>query len=113
MTEPIKDLSRRNLLKEGLRGICLLSVGGAAGHLVSQSQAQQHVWQIDPNKCISCGLCAVNCVLEESAVKCVQVHAMCGYCKLCTGFFDGLTQRLAYRGGKSTLSHRRYYPHFY
>jgi electron transport complex protein RnfB len=27
-------------------------------------------------------------VLQPSAVKCVQMYPMCGYCKLCTGYFD-------------------------
>jgi electron transport complex protein RnfB len=27
-------------------------------------------------------------VLEQSAVKCVQAYAMCGYCDLCTGYLD-------------------------
>ena len=44
------------------------------------------VWQIDPNLCIQCGNCATYCVLELSAVKCVQVYALCGYCDLCTGY---------------------------
>ena len=46
------------------------------------------VWQLDPDKCIQRGNCATECVLEESAVKCVHVFAMCGYCKLCTGYFE-------------------------
>ena len=46
------------------------------------------LWQIDPAKCIQCGKCAVNCVLETSAVKCVHSFALCGYCDLCTGFFQ-------------------------
>jgi len=27
-------------------------------------------------------------VLDESAVKCVQCFDMCGYCDICTGYFD-------------------------
>ena len=46
------------------------------------------VWQIDPYKCIACGNCATHCVLEDSAVKCMHVHAICGYCRICFGFFD-------------------------
>ncbi|MCK5270309.1 MAG: hypothetical protein KAJ46_05970 [Sedimentisphaerales bacterium] len=49
---------------------------------------RQTVWQIDPYKCIACGNCATYCVLEESAVKCVHAFAMCGYCELCTGYFE-------------------------
>ena len=46
------------------------------------------VWQIDPAKCIACGHCATYCVLPESAVKCVQAYAMCGYCDLCTAYLE-------------------------
>ena len=46
------------------------------------------VWQIDPEKCTACGKCATECVLEESAVKCVHSYAICGYCDLCTGYFE-------------------------
>jgi Na+-translocating ferredoxin:NAD+ oxidoreductase subunit B len=47
----------------------------------------QTVWQLDPSKCIQCGRCATNCVLEQSAVRCTHVFAMCGYCDLCGGYF--------------------------
>ena len=48
---------------------------------------QRTVWQLDPAKCIQCGKCATNCVLPLSAVKCVHRFEMCGFCKLCFGFF--------------------------
>ena len=48
---------------------------------------QRTVWQLDPAKCIQCGQCATHCVLPLSAVKCVHRFEMCGYCKLCFGFF--------------------------
>ncbi len=65
----------------GLRG--LLAGDDATGGL-SESET---VWQIDPVKCIQCGKCATHCVLGTSAVKCVHDFDMCGYCKLCLGFF--------------------------
>ncbi|MGL4594350.1 MAG: twin-arginine translocation signal domain-containing protein [Thermoguttaceae bacterium] len=46
------------------------------------------VWQIDPAKCIGCGVCSYKCVRTISAVKCFHNYKMCGYCDLCTGFFD-------------------------
>ena len=46
------------------------------------------VWQLDPAKCIQCGRCATECVLAPSAVKCVHAFNMCGYCKLCFGYFQ-------------------------
>ena len=36
---------------------------------------------------MACGECQVHCVLDVSAVKCVQCFAMCGYCDICTGYF--------------------------
>lgn len=50
--------------------------------------AQPTLWQIDPYKCTQCGKCATNCVLKVSAVKCFHAFAVCGYCDLCTGFFE-------------------------
>jgi len=46
------------------------------------------VWQLDPKKCVQCGQCATRCVLTPSAVKCAHSHAICGYCKLCFGYFQ-------------------------
>ena len=48
----------------------------------------KYVWQLDPARCVQCGRCATNCVLNPSAVKCVHAYAMCGYCKLCFGYFQ-------------------------
>jgi electron transport complex protein RnfB len=45
-------------------------------------------WQIDPRKCTQCGQCSTACVLTPSVVKCVHAYAMCGYCKLCFGYFQ-------------------------
>jgi electron transport complex protein RnfB len=46
------------------------------------------VWQLDPKKCVQCGQCATRCVLTPSAVTCAHSHAICGYCKLCFGYFQ-------------------------
>lgn len=66
----------------------VLSLGGVGGVLAGRTARGGQVWQIDPHKCIQCGQCATTCVLEESAVKCVHAFAMCGYCELCTGYFE-------------------------
>ena len=87
-TEKKNTISRRDILRDGMRGACLLGVGTVGGLLARHTQADRTVWQIDPYKCIACGNCATYCVLEESAVKCVHAFAMCGYCELCTGFFE-------------------------
>jgi len=88
MPENDGKLTRRGLLHSGMRGAGLLGFGGAAGFLAGREERSRTVWQIDPDKCIQCGLCATECVLEVSAVKCVHSHGMCGYCELCTGYFE-------------------------
>ncbi|HPT09269.1 MAG TPA: 4Fe-4S binding protein, partial [Bacteroidales bacterium] len=50
-------------------------------------ESRQMVWQLDPSLCTHCGQCATACVMTPSAVKCVHVYAMCGYCDLCGGYF--------------------------
>lgn len=65
----------------------LVGLGGAVGAIVHRAGAAKMVWQIDPDKCTQCGKCATECVLTESAAKCVKTYAICGYCELCTGFF--------------------------
>jgi electron transport complex protein RnfB len=57
-------------------------------HLPQTAEVTTTVWQLDPAKCIQCGRCATNCVLNPSAVKCVHGHALCGYCRLCFGYFQ-------------------------
>jgi electron transport complex protein RnfB len=66
-----------------------LGLGGAGVLLAAQTgRSDDLVWQIDPDKCIACGNCATHCVLDESAVKCVHSHELCGYCELCFAYFD-------------------------
>mgnify|MGYP001590284734 CR=1 FL=1 len=69
---------------------CTLPAAAAARPAV----ARRDVWQLDPAKCIQCGRCATSCVLSPSAVKCVHRFEMCGYCKLCFGFFQPGTRSL-------------------
>lgn len=84
-----RDTSRRSFLSDGFRAGTLLALGGVLGTVVSRSGADERtVWQIDPYKCIQCEKCATQCVLNPSAVKCVNVFPLCGYCNLCTGYFE-------------------------
>src|SRR5512147_117553 len=80
--------TRRTFLRNGARLVGVASLAGLGGVLANRTQAQDWVWQIDPQKCVRCGNCATNCVLEQSAVKCVHAFAICGYCQLCTGYFE-------------------------
>jgi len=88
MAESEQGTNRRGFLRTSMRGACLAGLGGAVGFLATRSQAGDTVWQLDPEKCIQCGNCATHCVLKPSAVKCVHAYAMCGYCELCTGYFE-------------------------
>lgn len=87
-------IKRRRLVKEGkCRGLgicngCEAYKDCKLPQALSKKRSDEKVWQLDPEKCIACGNCATYCVLEESAVKCVHAYAICGYCDLCTGFFE-------------------------
>ncbi len=81
------DITRRQFLSNLLRGASLLAIGASAGALLFKAKKVELVWQIDPKKCTRCGRCATECVLAPSAVKCVHEYSICGYCKLCFGFF--------------------------
>ena len=81
-------MTRRQFLRNGARAAALAGLGGLLGVMAGRSTAKGTVWQIDPQKCVRCGNCATHCVLEQSAVKCVHAFAICGYCQLCTGYFE-------------------------
>jgi electron transport complex protein RnfB len=91
MSEPSSKqppVSRRQFLRNGARLMTITGLGTLTGALATRSTGAEWVWQIDPAKCVRCGNCATHCVLEQSAVKCVHAYALCGYCQLCTGFFN-------------------------
>jgi electron transport complex protein RnfB len=82
-----EDVSRRRFLGNTVRGAAALAVGGVSASVASRVTADDTVWQLDPDKCVQCGNCATNCVLNPSAVKCVHAYDVCGYCDLCGGYF--------------------------
>ncbi len=82
-----RKITRREFLPETVRGVGLLTVGGLLGTLASRRGSAGMVWQIDPDKCVACEVCATACVLAPSAVKCMHEYARCGYCRLCFGYF--------------------------
>ena len=89
MSENQTEGDRREFLKDGARVAGLAALGTAGGFFAGrQAHSEEMRWQLDPNKCIACENCATHCVLDESAVKCVQFFDMCGYCEICTGYFD-------------------------
>lgn len=82
-----KKVSRRNFIAKASRISIGLGIVSLTGKLLFDSVEEELVWQLDPSKCIHCGRCATNCVLQISAVKCMHVYDMCGYCDLCGGYF--------------------------
>ncbi len=108
--------SRREFLRNFLRGVLLVGLAGMGARVMLGRRCQsagdfdrqklckgcpdvafcpsavlsvgRKVWQLDPSKCTQCGRCATHCVLQSSAVKCVHRPAQCGYCRLCFGFFQ-------------------------
>ena len=77
-------MKSRRLFLRAMAGGVLAAVGLGAWR---RRAAPRTRWQIDPRKCTQCGQCSTACVLTPSAVKCVHAYAMCGYCKLCFGYF--------------------------
>lgn len=88
MAEESRKQTRREFLAQGIRAAGLLAVSGTLGSLATREARGDYVWQIDPEKCVYCDRCATACVLNPSAVKCVHEFELCGYCKLCFGFFE-------------------------
>lgn len=86
MAEKENDMTRRQFVRDGLRGGALLSLGGLCGFAWGRPQTTETVWQLDPYKCVQCGKCTTHCVLNPSAVKCVHSYEICGYCDICYGF---------------------------
>jgi len=80
-------MTRRGFLAVTGRTASALALGGTVASLAAREPDERMVWQIDPFKCVQCGRCQTECVLEVSAVKCVHDFSMCGYCKFCFGFF--------------------------
>lgn len=81
-------MKRRDFIKSGIQTVAGLTVGGIGGIVIARSSEDDTVWQIDPDVCVQCERCSLNCVLDLSAVKCVHAYSMCGYCDLCSGYLE-------------------------
>jgi len=89
MAEDASKKDRRAFLSDAVRTTSIMALAGAGGFLAGRrTQGEQMVWQLDPDKCTACGNCATYCVLDVSAVKCVNCFDMCGFCDICTGYFE-------------------------
>jgi len=86
--KPKKPIQRRDFLRKSLSTVSGVTLGGLAAVLLPKSSSEEMVWQLDPNICIQCEKCAVNCVLPTSSVKVMHSHSMCGYCDLCSGYLQ-------------------------
>jgi len=83
-----KRASRREFIQKGVRLTLGLTVAGTGVMAMTRrSGGEEYVWQIDPFKCTQCGRCATECVMAQSAVKCIHAYDLCGYCDLCGGYF--------------------------
>lgn len=85
--ERARVINRRKFIQTTARLGLAVGFGAIAGGLISRSPLQKWVWQLDASKCVQCGKCATSCVVTPSAVKCMHVYDMCGYCDLCGGYF--------------------------
>lgn len=89
-----ENISRRKFINTGARFTIALGIGGIGAVVLRKAGTDDMVWQLDPAKCVQCGQCATECVLTPSAVKCIHVYDMCGYCDLCGGYFRPETKTL-------------------
>jgi len=87
MDDNARKIGRRDFINSAIRVTVGIAVGSIGGVLITRTSKDDMVWQLDPAKCVQCGRCATSCVLTPSAVKCIHVYNMCGYCDLCGGYF--------------------------
>ncbi len=73
--------------RDFIRGAAAVAFAGATYAAVG-AKGEEMVWQLDPNKCTQCGRCSTHCVLNPSAVKCMNQFNICGYCDLCFGYLQ-------------------------
>lgn len=81
-------VSRRGFVRTILRSAAFVALGGGVAGLFRRSSRRDMAWQTDPTKCIQCGRCETNCVLDTSAVKCVHNFPICGFCERCFAYYD-------------------------
>lgn len=80
-------LKRMQFIQTGFRRLSAVVLGFVGVAAARGARKDNTVWQIDPRKCTKCEHCATDCVVSPSAVKCVQDYPICGYCRLCFGYF--------------------------
>jgi electron transport complex protein RnfB len=80
--------SRFEFIRQGIARMAALALGFLGGFAAFGARRRNTVWQLDPMKCVQCEHCSTACVVQPSAVKCVQSYPICGYCRLCFGYFE-------------------------
>ncbi len=88
MAEEQSGMAREDFLRKSFSRVATFFLGLIGGLAVFGARRKSTVWQLDPNKCVQCENCSTHCVLTPSAVKCVQSYPICGYCRLCFGYFQ-------------------------
>ncbi len=59
MSKANRKLDRRRFLGDGVRTTGAVALGCGAGFLIGrEGTAEESVWQIDPDACVTCGNCA-------------------------------------------------------
>lgn len=86
-------INRKKFLKISFFSAIGLAISGTIFGK-SRITGRSKLWQIDPNKCMQCGKCQTECVIDTSAVKTIHAYAICGYCDLCSGYFKKGAMRL-------------------
>ena len=69
-------MPRRDLLRLGFLAVIMAPF--AALFRKREETGTGYFWQIDPDKCVQCGKCETECILPQSAVKCVHQYASWG-----------------------------------
>jgi len=85
--------SRRKHLKHAGHWLGAALLGGSVWRISSPpgeeaefiAQNRRFAWQVDPEKCLYCGLCETACVRNPSAVKAVNDQKKCSNCVVCYG----------------------------
>jgi len=89
-----KVMERMEFIRSSLGKFAALMLGLVSALAARGAKKNNTLWQIDPFKCTQCEKCATECVIDPSAVKCVQQYPICGYCRLCFGYFTPTAPKL-------------------